>query len=218
MNILIFGKDGQLGKAFRAVFTRKTERQNRIHYVGRVACDLANAEAIAAFLNQVKPDLIINAAAYTAVDKAETEIELAFAINAKAPEIMANYTVTHNATLLHYSTDYVFDGSKDGFYTEDDQRNPLSIYGKSKAAGEQAIEDAFVLANEILVSNDIQSGLKSYQSKRIKKATYITKTSWQFAQITNTTGLQKKLIKQILRMTPKYFFNKQLDKIYSLDI
>jgi len=143
MNILIFGKDGQLGKAFKTIFAQKTEQQHQIQYVGRAECDLANAESIAVLLNQVKPDLIINAAAYTAVDKAETEIDLAFAINARAPEIMAQYAVVHNATLLHYSTDYVFDGSKVGFYTEDDPRNPLGIYGKSKAAGEQAIEDTF---------------------------------------------------------------------------
>ena len=143
MNILIFGKDGQLGKAFKTVFAQKIEEQYQIHYVGRAECDLANADSIKALLNQIKPELIINAAAYTAVDKAETEIDLAFAINARAPEIMAQYAVAHNATLLHYSTDYVFDGSKVGFYTEDDPRNPLGIYGKSKAAGEQAIEDAF---------------------------------------------------------------------------
>ena len=143
MNILIFGKDGQLGKAFKTIFAQKTEQQHQIQYVGRAECDLANAESIAVLLNQVKPDLIINAAAYTAVDKAETEIDLAFAINARAPEIMAQYAIVHNATLLHYSTDYVFDGSKVGFYTEDDPRNPLGIYGKSKAAGEQAIEDTF---------------------------------------------------------------------------
>lgn len=143
MNILIFGKDSQLGKAFKSIFAQKMEQQIQIQYVGRAECDLANAESIAVLLNQVKPDLIINAAAYTAVDKAETEIDLAFAINAKAPEIMAQYAVVHNATLLHYSTDYVFDGSKVGFYTEDDPCNPLGIYGKSKAAGEQAIEDAF---------------------------------------------------------------------------
>lgn len=143
MNILVFGKDGQLGKAFKATLTKRVEGQQRIHYVGREQCDLVNADAITALLNQLKPYLIINAAAYTAVDKAETEIDLAFAINAKAPEIMAQYAVAHNATLLHYSTDYVFDGSKDGFYTEDDLRNPLGIYGKSKAAGEAAIEDAF---------------------------------------------------------------------------
>ena len=143
MNILIFGKDGQLGKAFKAVFAQKTEQQHHIHYVGRAECDLANVDAIAVLLNQIKPDLIINAAAYTSVDKAETEIDLAFTINAKAPEIMAQYAVENGVSLLHYSTDYVFDGSKIGFYTEDDPRYPLGIYGKSKAAGEQAIEDAF---------------------------------------------------------------------------
>ena len=143
MNILIFGKDGQLGKAFKAVFAQKTEQQHQIQYVGRAECNLADADAIAGLLNQIKPDLIINAAAYTAVDKAESEIDLAFAINARAPEIMAQYALAHNATLLHYSTDYVFDGSKNGFYAEDDPRNPLGIYGKSKAAGEQAIEVAF---------------------------------------------------------------------------
>jgi len=144
MNILIFGKDGQLGKAFKAVFDEsKLGQLHRISYVGRAECDLANYDAIAALLNQIKPGLIINTAAYTAVDKAETESDLAFAINAKAPEVMAQYAVAHNATLLHYSTDYVFDGSKDGFYTEDDPRNPLGVYGKSKAAGEEAIEDTF---------------------------------------------------------------------------
>jgi dTDP-4-dehydrorhamnose reductase len=143
MNILIFGKDGQLGKAFQAVFAQKTEQRYQIQYVGRAECDLANADAIAGLLNQIKPDLIINAAAYTAVDKAESEIDLAFAINARAPEIMAQYAAVNGASLLHYSTDYVFDGSKVGFYAEDDPRNPLGIYGKSKAAGEQAIEDAF---------------------------------------------------------------------------
>jgi dTDP-4-dehydrorhamnose reductase len=143
MNILVFGKDGQLGKAFKALFAKRVEGQHHIHYVGREQCDLASADAITALLNQLKPDLIINAAAYTAVDKAETEMDLAFAINAKAPEIMAQYAVAHSATLLHYSTDYVFDGSKDGFYAEDDPRNPLGIYGKSKAAGEEAIEDVF---------------------------------------------------------------------------
>ena len=143
MNILIFGKDGQLGKAFKTIFAQKTEEQIQIHSVGRAECELSKAEAITALLNQIKPDLIINAAAYTAVDKAETEIDLAFAINAKAPEIMAQYAVANGTSLLHYSTDYVFDGSKVGFYAEDDLRNPLSIYGKSKAVGEQAIEDAF---------------------------------------------------------------------------
>jgi dTDP-4-dehydrorhamnose reductase len=147
MNILVFGKDGQLGKAFKAIFTKSAEQQHRIQYVGRAECDLANTSAITELLNQTKPALIINAAAYTAVDKAETEIDTAFAINAKAPEAMAIYAKDHGATFFHYSTDYVFDGGKKTPYVESDARNPLGIYGKSKAAGEEAIEAAFVESN-----------------------------------------------------------------------
>jgi dTDP-4-dehydrorhamnose reductase len=144
MNILLFGKDGQLGKAFKTVFDAgKVGKINNIKYVGRAECDLSNSEAIAELLNQIKPDLLINAAAYTAVDKAETEADLAYAINAKAPEVMAIYAKRHGATFLHYSTDYVFDGSKKTPYVESDVRNPLGIYGKSKAAGEEAIEETF---------------------------------------------------------------------------
>ena len=144
MNILIFGKDGQLGKAFKALLDADLlGQQHIIQYIGRAECDLASSQAIKTVLDQFKPDLLINAAAYTAVDKAETEVDLAFAINAKAPEIMAQYAVANNATLLHYSTDYVFDGSKSTPYVEADARNPLGVYGQSKAAGEKAIEDIF---------------------------------------------------------------------------
>ena len=144
MNILVFGKDGQLGKAFKAIFDKnKLGELHCIQYVGRAECDLSKSDAIAELLNRIKPNLIINAAAYTAVDKAETEVDLAYAINAKAPEVMAIYAKHHGATFLHYSTDYVFDGSKKTPYIESDVRNPLGIYGKSKAAGEEAIEGVF---------------------------------------------------------------------------
>ena len=144
MNILVFGKDGQLGKAFQSVFAaQKLGELHRIHYVGRAQCDLSNADAITNLLRETKPNLIINAAAYTAVDHAEQEIDLAYLVNANAPAIMAQYAVKEGATLLHYSTDYVFDGTKTTPYFESDARNPLGIYGKSKAAGEVAIEDAF---------------------------------------------------------------------------
>jgi dTDP-4-dehydrorhamnose reductase len=144
MNILIFGKDGQLGKALKTVFdASKLGELHCITYVGRTECDLSNADAITALLDELKPKLIINAAAYTAVDKAETEVDLAYAVNAKAPEVMAMYAKRNGATYLHYSTDYVFDGSKKTPYIESDVRNPLGIYGKSKAAGEEAIEEAF---------------------------------------------------------------------------
>jgi dTDP-4-dehydrorhamnose reductase len=144
MNILIFGKDGQLGKAFKLLFEQMPTSANaQITYLGRADCDLSKEVETLAQLKLSKPDLIINASAYTAVDRAETEIDLAFAVNAKAPELMASYAAENNITLLHYSTDYVFDGNRTGFYVENDARNPLGAYGKSKAAGEEAIENVF---------------------------------------------------------------------------
>ena len=144
MNILVFGKDGQLGKAFQnqlkgALF----QAGNTIRFVGRSECDLSNQDQIYSLLQASSSELIINAAAYTAVDKAESESDLALVINANAPELMAKYAAQHGATLLHFSTDYVFDGSKQGAYIETDQTNPLGIYGKSKEAGENAIVNAF---------------------------------------------------------------------------
>ena len=147
MNILVFGKDGQLGKAFQALLASQSVTlvdNPTIQYVGRSECDLSDGAALDSLLKQFAPDVIINASAYTAVDKAETEVDLAFAINAKAPEIMAQYAADHGATFLHYSTDYVFDGEKYGFYLEDDLRKPLGVYGKSKATGEEAITRVFL--------------------------------------------------------------------------
>lgn len=146
MNILVFGKDGQLGKAFQALLASQLGAladKPTIQFVGRSECDLSDGAALDSLLSQFEPDLIINASAYTAVDKAETEVDLAFAINAKAPETMAQYAADHGGTFLHYSTDYVFDGEKYGYYLEDDMRNPLGVYGKSKAAGEEAVARIF---------------------------------------------------------------------------
>jgi dTDP-4-dehydrorhamnose reductase len=146
MNVLVFGKDGQLGKAFQSLldsFLDKSTNAAYIQYVGRAECDVADAETLNALLSQSQPNFIINTSAYTSVDKAETDVDLAFAINAKAPEIMAQYAASHDATFLHYSTDYVFDGEKYSYYLENDIRNPQCIYGKSKAAGEEAIVKVF---------------------------------------------------------------------------
>ena len=172
MNILVFGKDGQLGKAFKTIFDKnKLGELHYIQYVGRAECDLRDSEAIAKLLNRVKPDLVINAAAYTAVDKAETEVDLAYAINAKAPEVMAIYTKRHGATFLHYSTDYVFDGSKKTPYVESDIRNPLGSYGKSKAAGEEAIEGIFQ-------ANHHSNAEIRYSEEKAQYA--ILRTSWVY--------------------------------------
>lgn len=185
MNIIIFGKDGQLGKAFKDICkTKQVERQHRICYAGRAECDLANPDAITALLNKIKPDLIVNAAAYTAVDQAETEVDLAYAINAKAPEIMAHYAKGHGATFLHYSTDYVFDGSKTGPYEATDARNPLGVYGKSKAAGEEAIEQAF--------QSKLQHASQVHGAE-LKSQYAIFRTSWVFGEGVN-------FIRTILRL------------------
>jgi dTDP-4-dehydrorhamnose reductase len=175
MNILVLGKDGQLGKAFKAIFdASKLDELHRITYAGRAECDLSNADAITTLLGELKPNFIINAAAYTAVDKAEVEVDLAYAINAKAPEAMAVYAKRHGATFLHYSTDYVFDGSKKTPYLGSDARNPLGAYGKSKAAGEEAIEKVFSSDQYSLTeSNDTKAaGLKGQYA--------ILRTSWVY--------------------------------------
>ena len=144
MNILVFGKNGQLGNALQSVFApQKFGELHRLYFVDRAQCDVSNTKAAFNLLQETKPQLIINAAAYTAVDEAEKEIDLAYSVNADAPAIMAQYAAKEGATLLHYSTDYVFDGTKATPYLESDARNPLGIYGKSKAAGEEAIENAF---------------------------------------------------------------------------
>ena len=189
MNILVFGKDGQLGKAFKAVFdTSKLDKLHSITYVGRAECDLANSVAITAHLNQIKPNLIVNAAAYTAVDKAETEVDVAYAINAKAPEVLAMYARHHGATFLHYSTDYLFDGSKKAPYVESDVRNPLGVYGKSKAAGEEAIEKVFNSGQDSLTkSNDTNlAGLEAQYA--------ILRSSWVYGDGGN-------FIRTILRLS-----------------
>jgi dTDP-4-dehydrorhamnose reductase len=185
MNILVFGKDGQLGKAFKACFdVSKLGELHRITYLGRAECDLSNTGAITALLDQVNPNLIINAAAYTAVDKAETEVDLAYAINAKAPEAMAMYTKQHGATFLHYSTDYVFDGNKKAPYVESDPRNPLGIYGKSKAAGEEAIEAVFKISH--------QSNAEKSRPEQVAQYA-ILRTSWVYGDGSN-------FIRTILRL------------------
>jgi len=141
LKILVFGKDGQVGKGFQ----EKLQNQTNVTFIGRNECDLFSADQIQAALQKYQPQIIINAAAYTAVDKAETEIDQAHAINGIAPGIMAQYiTKVPNGQLIHYSTDYVFDGSKSTPYEEQDATNPLGQYGKSKLAGEQAIQEAFV--------------------------------------------------------------------------
>jgi dTDP-4-dehydrorhamnose reductase len=106
----------------------------------RATLDLSNSDSILRVVRQVRPRVIVNAAAYTAVDRAEDEEALAMRVNADGPAILAEEAAKHDALLVHFSTDYVFDGEKRGPYTEVDLPNPLSAYGRTKLAGENAIQ------------------------------------------------------------------------------
>ncbi len=140
MKILLTGKNGQVGWELQRTLAPLGE----VVAVDRQSLDLGNPGSIRAVIREVKPDLIVNPAAYTAVDKAESEPELAMAVNGIAPGIMAEEAKKLGAAMIHYSTDYVFDGGKTSPYTEDDIPNPINVYGKTKLAGEQAIQAAGV--------------------------------------------------------------------------
>ena len=111
----------------------------KVHALDRNQLDLANPDNIRQVVRSIKPDLIVNPAAYTAVDKAESESDLAYAVNATAPAIFSEEAKKLGIPLVHYSTDYVYDGTQSSPYLESDATNPLSVYGKSKLAGEEAI-------------------------------------------------------------------------------
>lgn len=136
MKILVTGVHGQVGHAL----LRTLDGDHEIVALDRTQLDLTDTDAIRRVVQSVRPDLMINPAAYTAVDKAESEPALAHAINAIAPGVMAEEAAKLNAGLIHFSTDYVFDGNKDTPYVETDAVNPLSAYGRSKLAGEIAIQ------------------------------------------------------------------------------
>ncbi len=141
MRVLLLGSSGQVGHAFETGDAFGGER-NEVVVATRRECDLTNAEGLGLLLRRVRPDVIVNAAAYTAVDKAEGDQETCYAVNATAPGVMAREAAALGAKLVHYSTDYVFDGTKAGTYTEGDPTGPRNVYGASKLAGEEAIAEA----------------------------------------------------------------------------
>lgn len=152
MKILLLGSLGQLG----------WELHRTLVSLGEVAAfdssrlDLTNGEATRKLIRSIRPNVIVNAAAYTAVDQAENEPELAEAINSKGPAILAEEALSAGTALIHYSTDYVFDGKKNAPYDETDRPNPLNVYGRTKLSGEQAI-------------------------RQIAKAYLIIRTSWLYS-------------------------------------
>lgn len=135
MKILLLGKTGQVGQELQRTLLPLGE----LEALSRQEADLTNLDDLANLLQAKTPDIIVNAAAYTAVDKAETDEASAYQINAEAVKILAKHAHRHGSLLVSYSTDYVFDGEKAAPYLEQDQANPINVYGRSKRAGEEAI-------------------------------------------------------------------------------
>ena len=138
MRILITGKNGQVGTELSRLYHSRQD----VVLTGRDECDLSNEQSIRDTVRRVKPAVILNAGAYTAVDQAEKEPGLCFAINAHAPRVLAQEAARLDALLIHYSTDYVFNGEKAEPYLETDPISPVNVYGESKAAGEAAITES----------------------------------------------------------------------------
>ncbi len=135
IKILVTGANGQVGFEL----CRALAALGEVVAVTRERFDLTDPQKIRQVLDEVRPGIVVNPAAYTAVDKAESEVDQAMAINAVAPGVLAEWTETNNALLIHYSTDYVFDGRKNAAYREDDQPCPQSVYGNSKLLGEEVV-------------------------------------------------------------------------------
>lgn len=136
MKILLLGKNGQVGSELQRTLLPLGE----LVALDRSTADLEKPSTIRSVLDSYSPDVIVNAAAYTAVDKAESNRDAAHAVNAESVAVIANYAKARDALLVHYSTDYVFDGSKESPYEPTDTTNPLSVYGATKRQGEEAIE------------------------------------------------------------------------------
>ncbi len=137
--ILIIGKDGQVGKALKRILPQAK-------CLGRQELDVSDLSQIEHVLNQFKPNILINAAAYTNVEQAQDEAQKAKLINSKAPSVMAKWCKKNNAVLVHYSSDYVFDGKQSEPWVENSHTNPINVYGQTKLDGEKAILDTDVKA------------------------------------------------------------------------
>ena len=187
MKILLTGKDGQVGFALH----RKLMSLGEVIATNRHELDLGNPEAIKTFIDKTKPDIIINPAAYTNVDKAESEKSLAHQINAVAPQVLAEKASELNIPIIHFSTDYVFDGLKHEPYIEIDQVNPQSVYGQSKWEGEEAIrhhKKHMILRTSWVFSSHGQNFLKTIM-KLIQEKTSLNVVSDQIDTPTSTEAL-----------------------------
>jgi dTDP-4-dehydrorhamnose reductase len=187
MKILLTGKDGQVGFALN----KKLASLGEVIATNRDMLDLSDSEAIKAFINKIQPDIIINPAAYTEVDKAESEKLLAYQINSAAPQVLADKASELDIPIIHFSTDYVFDGLKHEPYLETDKVNPQSVYGQTKWQGEEAVRNHkkhIILRTSWVFSSHGQNFLKTIL-KLIQEKTSLNVVSDQIGTPTSSEAL-----------------------------
>ena len=215
MKILVTGKNGQLGKSIHKIVT-SNEQNSEFVFVGRETLDLSSQDSIINYFNNNSFDIIINCAAYTAVDKAEKEVELANYINHLAISKIAEISDKQEIKLIHISTDYIFDGVSEKGYLESDDPSPLNIYGKSKLAGEVAVcaamqKNAIIIRTSWLYSEYSNNFVKTILRKA-QKFDELSVISDQFSSPTNASDLAKVII-QIINHK-KFRNHDQLTQIY----
>ena len=211
--IIVSGKDGQLGYELMQLQEQYNQLFNFL-FVGRKELDLVDENAIINFIELHKPNYFINAAAYTAVDKAETDVDAAYNINAKAPLIIAKTCQKINCQLIHISTDYVFDGDKNAPYLPTDLTNPLNIYGKSKAAGEKLVIEnnpaAIIIRTSWVYSSHGKNFVKT-MLKLMSEREEISVVDDQIGNPTNAADLAAAIMQIVIaKSTNPQSINKQL--------
>ncbi len=200
MNIVITGAKGQLGSELKYILNGSS---NRCYFTDRDDLDITDVNALDNFFEQNSIDCIINCAAYTAVDKAESEIELAYTLNAKAPLLLAQKAMEYNCKLIHISTDYVFDGKSYRPYIESDSVSPQNIYGKSKLEGEEAILKLGVANTAIIRTSWLYS---SYGANFVKNMIRLGSTKDELGVIFDQVGTPTyayDLAKAVVDMVPQ---------------
>jgi dTDP-4-dehydrorhamnose reductase len=209
LKILITGKNGQVG---HELFRHLADTSHEIICVGTAECDASEPTAIRALIQTVKPDVLINLLAYTAVDRAESEPYLVQAINADTPEVIANEIKKLGGLLIHFSTDYVFDGQKTSPYTESDTPKPLSVYGLTKLQGDQAINQSNV--DHIILRTSWVFGLhgNNFLKTMLRLATeqeVLRVVNDQFGAPTSARFLAQTVTQILGRLAPERHSNKE---------
>jgi len=201
MKILVIGKNGQLGKSIHKVVSNSEQIDDDFVFVGRDELDLNKEKSIASYFNNNSFDVIVNCAAYTAVDQAESEQKAANQVNHLAVKQLAEIASKQKAKLVHISTDYVFDGKSEKSYIETDETNPINVYGKTKLAGETAIQK-YMSTNAVIIRaswvySEYGNNFVDTMLRLGKQKNELTIVSDQIGSPTYATDLAKVILKVI---------------------